>query len=68
MVALDGAAWLVLGESILAWSHAAYIARRSRPSGVVDVITPPSITKVLSAGWAPRLHPSVLGLADASRP
>jgi hypothetical protein len=68
MVAVDEAAWLVLGESILAWSHAAYTSRRSRPSGVVEVLTPPSITKVLSAGWAPRLHPSALGPVDTSRP
>ena len=68
MVALDGAAWLVLGRDILAWSHAGYTSRRSRPSGVVDVITPPSIAKVLSGGWTPRLHPSAFASVEASRP
>jgi hypothetical protein len=65
MVALEGAAWLVLGGAILAWSHGGYTGRRARPTGAVDVITPPSITKVLSAGWDPRLHPSARALADA---
>jgi hypothetical protein len=68
MVALDGAAWLVLGHDILAWSHAGYTSRRSRPSGIVDVITPPSTVKVLSGGWTPRLHPSASALVESSRP
>lgn len=58
MVVLDGAAWLVLGEAVLAWSHGGYTSRRTRPSGVIEVITPPSIVKVLAAGWAPVLHAS----------
>lgn len=62
MVALDGVAWLVLGGAILAWSHGGYTSRRARPSGVLDVITPPSIVKVLGAGWVPVLHPSARAL------
>ena len=65
MVALEGAAWLVLGGAILAWAHGGYTGRRACPTGAVDVITPPSITKVLSAGWAPCLHPSARALAHA---
>jgi hypothetical protein len=65
MVALEGAAWLVLGGAILAWSHGGYTGRRARPTGPVDGITPPSITKVLSAGWAPCLHLSARALAGA---
>ena len=65
MVALDGAAWLLLGGSILAWSHSGYTSRRARPTGVVDVITPASISGVLSAGWTPRLHPSARALVGA---
>jgi hypothetical protein len=65
MVRLDGAAWLVLGGHILAWSHAGYTRRRSRPLGLLDVLTPPSVVKVLSAGWAPRLHPSALALIES---
>ena len=65
MVVLDGVAWLVLGDTILAWSHGGYTSRRPRPTGAVDVITPPSIIGVLSAGWTPRLHASARAPVDA---
>jgi hypothetical protein len=64
MVAIDGAAWLVLGGSILAWSHGGYTSRRSLPSGLIDVLTPPSTVKVLAAGWSLLLHPSAHDLAS----
>jgi hypothetical protein len=64
MVALEGCAWLVLEGAILAWSHGGYTSRRARPTGAVEVITPPSTTKVLSAGWAPGLHPSARAVMD----
>ena len=67
MVALEGAAWLVVGESLLAWSHAGYTGRRSRPSGAVAVITPPTIARVLAAGWMPQLHPSARAQVDTPR-
>lgn len=67
MVALEGAPWLVLGGSLLAWSHSGYTSRRARPSGAVEVITPPSIVAVLARGWTPHLHPSARARADLLR-
>ena len=63
MIAIDGEAWLVLDESILAWTHAGYTTRRALPSGTVEVLTPPSIVKTLALGWKPQLHPSAWALA-----
>jgi hypothetical protein len=58
MVEIDGAAWLVLGGRLRAWSHAGYTASRAFPAGPVTVLTPPSIVEVLRAGWRPEPHPS----------
>lgn len=55
---------LVLGQHLLAWSAAGYTALVS-PSAIaeeVDVLTPPSIVAVLSAGYHPMLHPSAVAL------
>jgi hypothetical protein len=53
---------LVLGEQLLTWTPAGYTARVPRPSsGIATVITPPSLTAVLKAGWSgavPLLHPT----------
>ena len=65
MVAIDGAAWLVLGGAGLAWSHGGYTTRRPLPSGAVPVLTPPSTVAVLAAGWRPAPHPSAHTLAAA---
>jgi hypothetical protein len=60
-VALDGSGWLVWGSELLAWSDAGYAARRTRPArGLVDVLTPPSIVAVLSAGYRSGVHPTAL--------
>ena len=59
-VALDGAAFAVRGEKLLRWTPEGYDARRPRPSHMfVDVLTPPAMLKVLSAGYRPLWHPSV---------
>jgi hypothetical protein len=58
-VALDGEAWLVWGDELLAWSGAGYANRKSRPARMeVDVLTPRSIVAVLAAGYRPGVHPS----------
>jgi hypothetical protein len=58
-VALDGDAWLVWGDELLAWSGAGYANRRPRPARMdVDVLTPGSIVAVLAAGYRPSVHPS----------
>jgi hypothetical protein len=58
-VALDGDAWLVWGDELLAWSGAGYANRRPRPVRMdVDVLTPGSIVAVLASGYRPGVHPS----------
>jgi hypothetical protein len=59
MIARDGEVFAVRGKHLLRWSPNGYDAPRSRPRGIdVDVLTPPSILKVLAAGYAPFWHPS----------
>jgi hypothetical protein len=57
-IVLDGRAWLVLGDGLLAWSPDRYVERRSRPSGPANVLTPASIVAVLAAGYRASVHPS----------
>jgi hypothetical protein len=43
----------------LRWTPQGYDAREPRPRGVsVDVLTPPTILAVLSAGYEPHWHPT----------
>jgi hypothetical protein len=59
IVALEDGAFAVRGDDLLHWSPAGYDARRRRPRGVdADVLTPPAILAVLSAGYRPQWHPS----------
>jgi len=61
-ISLADRPWLVLGDTLLAWSAAAYQERRPRPStGAVLVLTPPSIVAVLHAGYVAAVHPSGAG-------
>ena len=58
-VALDGAVFAVRGKVLLQWTPQGYGARKKRPQGAaVDVLTPPAILAVLSAGHRPHWHPS----------
>ncbi len=60
-VLLDGAPWLVLGSELLRWTAGGYSERRPRFGGRVDVVTPPTSLRLLTAGWSsslPRVHPS----------
>lgn len=60
-VALADGAWLVLSDTLLAWSAGSYTHRMARLSTAtqdVAVLTPPSIVDVLRAGYQPALHPS----------
>lgn len=58
-VLIDGAAWLVRGDSLLQWSDRGYLARRERPRrGTADVLTPRSIVALIRAGYTPQVHPS----------
>jgi hypothetical protein len=59
-VAIDGNAWLVLGDALVRWSDRGYDVRRPRRTGDADVLTPPSLVTLLRAGYAPAIHPSAL--------
>jgi hypothetical protein len=59
MIALEGEAFAVRGKHLLRWTLGGYTASQPRPRGLeADVLTPPSILKVLAAGYAPRWHAS----------
>jgi hypothetical protein len=63
---------LVLGDRLLAWSAAGYLAGEPRPAGVrAAVITPPSLVEVLRSGWrplVPLLHPSAHATSSSPPP
>lgn len=55
----DGAAAALLGDEMLIWSSSGYEERLPRPhSGIVDVLTPPSVIGALSHGYQPIWHPT----------
>jgi len=58
-VAVDDRAWLVRGDSLLAWSPHGYFERRARfENQEVDVLTPHSIVAILAEGYRAAFHPS----------
>ncbi len=58
-VALDGAAALVLGERLVAWSAGGYGHSRRRPlRGTATVITPPSTLAAMRAGYPTQIDSS----------
>ncbi len=55
-VALEEGAFAVRGDTLLRWTPDGYHGRKQRPRGLtVDVLTPPAIVAVLSAGYRPAL-------------
>ncbi len=59
MVAIADAAFAVRSGRLLRWSPAGYTETLIVPvSGVIDVLTPPSIVATLAEGYRPRWHPS----------
>jgi len=55
----DDAPFAVRGDALLPWSFAGYDTARPRPRGIdVELLTPPAIVAVLSAGYRPQWHPS----------
>jgi hypothetical protein len=59
VVLADDQPLAVRGDALLPWSFAGYGAPRSRPRGIeVDLLTPPAIVAVLSAGYRPQWHAS----------
>ena len=52
-------AYAIKGRRLLRWTPSGYADSRVRPNGIaVDMLTPPSIAKVLARGYAPRWHAS----------
>ncbi|HEY4141903.1 MAG TPA: hypothetical protein VGM57_10845 [Pseudolabrys sp.] len=59
MIVHDGEALALHGKHLLRWSPKGYDTPQPRPRGIqVDVLTPPSMLKVLVAGYMPLWHPS----------
>jgi hypothetical protein len=59
VVELDGDAWAVRGKTLLQWTPSGYHQRRPRPASLMaNVLTPPSILKVLARGYPPQWHSS----------
>jgi len=59
MIAFDDDAYAVRGGHLLRWTPSGYGKARPRPRGIgVDVLTPPSIMRVLARGYAPLWHDS----------
>jgi hypothetical protein len=68
VIALEGeGAFAVHSGALLHWTPQGYDARRPLPRDSVDVLTPPSILSVLSAGYRPQWHPTAEKLTS-SRP
>jgi hypothetical protein len=68
-VALEEDALAVRGHTLLRWTPQGYVGRRKRPRGIaVDVLTPPTILAVLSAGYQPHWHPSAESVPPRSMP
>lgn len=58
-VNIDGVAWLIWKNGLLAWSAGGYTERRARPNtGKVTVLTPRCTVAVIQAGYRPSLHAS----------
>jgi hypothetical protein len=58
-ITLEEGAFAVRGDTLLRWTPQGYAETKKRPRGTaVDVLTPPAILAVLSAGYGPRWHPS----------
>jgi hypothetical protein len=58
-VAMEGRAWLLGGDWMRAWSADGYTDCIRRPSaGVMTVLTPPSVVKVLRVGYRPHVKSS----------
>ena len=57
-VAVDDEPYAVRGKRLLHWTPKRYARRIARRRGAADVLTPPSIIRVLARGYQPRWHPS----------
>jgi hypothetical protein len=60
VIALDGGAFAIRGGAMRPSFLQGYGAPRPRPSGMVDVLTPPLTLAALGGGYAPLWHPTAL--------
>ena len=58
VVAIDETAFALRGDVMLPWTPSGYTAAKPRPHGTATVLTPPSIVRILRAGYQPQWHPS----------
>lgn len=66
MIALDGEAYAVRGKHLLRWMPRGYDGSKRRPRDTeVEVLTPPSMLRVLGAGYMPLWHRSATAARDA---
>lgn len=63
VIARGGAFLALKGDAALRWSPSGYMARLGRPSGLVEVATPPASLAALANGYPPIWHPSVTAFA-----
>jgi hypothetical protein len=66
-VTIDGEAYAVRGKRLLLWTPNGYTRAIVRPRGTANVLTPPSILKVLKAGYRPRWHTSAVDIVRPPR-
>lgn len=59
MILSNGQPALIHADSLWRWSPGGYGAPGDRPEGTVTVVTPALVVRVLAAGYAPVLHPSL---------
>lgn len=57
-IAIDHGAWMIRRGQALEWTSSGYAARRDRPRGTVQVLTPPTIVGILRAGYPIAVHES----------
>jgi hypothetical protein len=69
MLAGGGEPFLRHGKALHPWTPAGYgPVRHLAPETVVEVLTPPSVVKVLALGYRPVIHPTVAGPVARSVP
>lgn len=62
-VQMEGASYLVWGDTLLLWSPAGYLKKRHRPSDLtVTILTPKPVVRCLLQGYRPEIHQSSLSL------
>ena len=62
-VQIEGASYLVWGDTLLLWSPAGYVRKENQPAGlIVTVLTPEPTVRCLGRGYRPEIHKSALAL------